>query len=264
MKPRLLSRTLSDTPITDPPSSQMLTSSPDSSLSDDASFSLCPSLASTAFRSSVASQPEEGDSAVLHHHTVANEMLLFEGSAPGKHEDGEQEQVDDVSAGSQDLSGSEDENHRAQTRDKEEDEEGAGEANDIRERRSNGEEACVRVCEEREVALEPMLLYEHRVRGLVLLLLVEPGFDTHPNAKQEVVSSVCLCACACVHHCTTTLLHHLRYRSNQNKGFPVTMTTTHTNPAVLFSTARSVRTILFSRRQFGAQLMSPYGQETLF
>ncbi|MCJ8735460.1 hypothetical protein PDJAM_G00247410 [Pangasius djambal] len=186
-KPRLLSRTLSDTPINDPSSSQMLTSSPDSSLSDDASFSLCPSLASTSFRSSVASQPGEGDDAAeSRDHAMANEALPFEGSAPGKGEDDEQEQVDDVSAGYQNHSSSEDENLRD---DEEKEEEGAEKENDIRERRSDGEEECVRVCEERDVVLEPMLLYEHRVRGLVLVLLVEPGFDTHPNAKQEVYHS---------------------------------------------------------------------------
>ncbi|MCI4381344.1 hypothetical protein PGIGA_G00250590 [Pangasianodon gigas] len=187
VKPRLLSRTLSDTPINDPSSSQMLTSSPDSSLSDDASFSLCPSLASTSFRSSVASQPGEGDDAAeSRDHAMANEVLPFEGSAPGKGEDGEREQVDDVSAGYQNHSSSEDENLRD---DEEKEEEGAGQENDIRERRSDGEEECVRVCEERDVVLEPMLLYEHRVRGLVLMLLVEPSFDTHPNAKQEVYHS---------------------------------------------------------------------------
>lgn len=190
VKPRLLSRTLSDTPSTDPSFSQMLTSSPNSSLSDDASFSSCPSLVSTPFRSSVVSQPGEEDAAVSHDHAMAKDMLLFEGSAPGKGEDGEQEQVD-VSAGYQNHSSSEDENVRALRDDEEKEEEGAEQVNNIRERRSDGEEESVRVCEERGVVLEPMLLYEHRVRGLVLILLVEPGFDTHPSARQEVVSCVC-------------------------------------------------------------------------
>ncbi|XP_053536001.1 Hermansky-Pudlak syndrome 4 protein isoform X1 [Ictalurus punctatus] len=183
LKPRLLSRTLSDTPITDPSSCQMLASSPDSSLSDDASFSLCPSLASTPFRSSVASQSEGVDADESHDHDLANEMLLFEGSAAaGKGEDGEHDQVDDVSAGYRNHSSSEDENLLALRDDEEKEEEGAGQATDIREER-------VGVCEERDVVLEPMLLYEHRVRGLVLVLLVEPGFETHPNAKQEVYHS---------------------------------------------------------------------------
>lgn len=193
MKPRLLSRTLSDTPVTDPLSSQILTSSPDSSLSDDASFSLCPSLASTPFRSSMVSQPGEGDAAQSHDHVMANEKLLFEGSAPSKGEDGEQEQDEDASAGYPNHSNSENEILRALSDDVEKEDEGARQANDPSERRSDREEECVRVCEERDVALEPMLLYEHRVRGLVLLLLVEQGFDTHPNAKQEVVSCVCMC-----------------------------------------------------------------------
>lgn len=190
VKPRLLSRTLSDTPITDPSSSQLLASSPDSSLSDDASFSLCPSLASTPFRSSMASQPGEVGAAESHAHTIASEMPLFEGSAPGPGEDGEKEQADDVRAEYQNHSSNNRENLQA-LRDGEEKEEGGVEqANDIRERMSDGEEECVRVCDQHDVALEPMLLYEHRVRGLVLILLVEPGFDIHPNAKQEVVSAV--------------------------------------------------------------------------
>lgn len=126
-----------------------------------------------------------------HDPAMAKEMLLFEGSAPGKGEDSEQEQVD-VNAGYPNHSSSEDENLQA-LRDDEEEEE-AEQVNDIRERRSDGEEECVRVCEEREeqdMVLEPLLLYEHRVRGLVLVLLVEPGFNTHPSARQEVVSCVC-------------------------------------------------------------------------
>ncbi|KAG7331947.1 hypothetical protein KOW79_003781 [Hemibagrus wyckioides] len=188
VKPRLLSRTLSDTPITDPSSSQLLASSPDSSLSDDASFSLCPSLASTPFRSGMASQPGEVGAAESHTHTFASEMLLFGGLAPGPGEDGEQERAD-VSAEYQNHSNNNHENLRALRDGEKKEEEGVEQANDIRERRSDEEEECVRVCDQHDVALEPMLLYEHRVRGLVLILLVEPGFDTHPNAKQEVYHS---------------------------------------------------------------------------
>ncbi|TUM11645.1 Cytochrome c oxidase subunit 6A, mitochondrial [Bagarius yarrelli] len=179
VKPRLLSRTLSDTPITDSSSNQILTPSPDSSsLSDDASFSLCPSLSNTPFCSTMASQPGDADAAKSCDLAVANEMLLFEGLAPGEREDCEEEQDDDVSTGSPNLGAPED--------DREKEEEGAGQANDISERGRVREEECVRVCDQCEVKLEPMLLYEHRVRGLVLILLLEPGFDTHPNAKQEV------------------------------------------------------------------------------
>ncbi|GAA6083299.1 Hermansky-Pudlak syndrome 4 protein [Tachysurus ichikawai] len=174
VKPRLLSRTLSDIPITNPSSSQMLTSSADSSLSDDAEFSSCPSLASTPFRSSMASQPGDIDTAESHAHAIADEMLLFEGSAPGKGDDNEQEKVDDVSGRYQNHSSNGDE---------------AEQANDFRERRSDEEEESMRVCDQSDVVFEPMFLYEHRVRGLVLVLLVEPGFNTHPNAKQEVYHS---------------------------------------------------------------------------
>ncbi|KAB5567937.1 hypothetical protein PHYPO_G00238560 [Pangasianodon hypophthalmus] len=174
VKPRLLSRTLSDTPINDPSSSQMLTSSPDSSLSDDASFSLCPSLASTSFRSSVASQPGEGDDAAeSHDHAMANEVLPFEGSAPGKGEDGEREQVDDVSAGYQNHSSSEDENLRD---DEEKEEEGAGQESDVRERRSDGEEECVRGVRAWTWFSEPMLLYEHRYHSSLASL---NGLEAH-------------------------------------------------------------------------------------
>ncbi|XP_030636963.1 BLOC-3 complex member HPS4 [Chanos chanos] len=40
-----------------------------------------------------------------------------------------------------------------------------------------------------EPALEPMMLYQQRVRGLVLALLVEPQFNTDHNAKEEVCHS---------------------------------------------------------------------------
>ncbi|XP_046727865.1 Hermansky-Pudlak syndrome 4 protein isoform X2 [Silurus meridionalis] len=183
VKPRLLSRTLSDTPITDPSSSQMLASSPDSSLSDDASFSLCPSLASTPFRASIASQPGEEDATESHDRSMAGEMLLFEGLAPPGGKGENSKQGDDLSAGS------EDENLQALRDTRERKGEGAGLEDYIIAKRSIREE-CVKVCEQSDVVLEPMLLYEHRVRGLVLLLLVEHDFDAHPNAKQEVHSSL--------------------------------------------------------------------------
>lgn len=55
-----------------------------------------------------------------------------------------------------------------------------------------------------EEALVPMALYQHRVRALVLALLVEPHFHTDQAAVEEVVSvrvCVCVCACACVCVC---------------------------------------------------------------
>ncbi|XP_072537268.1 BLOC-3 complex member HPS4 isoform X2 [Salminus brasiliensis] len=48
---------------------------------------------------------------------------------------------------------------------------------------------CVSARSECEATLEPMFLYQHRVRGLVLALLVEPSFNTHPSAKDEVYHS---------------------------------------------------------------------------
>ncbi|KAB5567935.1 hypothetical protein PHYPO_G00238540 [Pangasianodon hypophthalmus] len=129
---------------------------------------------------------QEKETTLPSHMTTPWPMRCFRLRARHQVKVSEQEQVDDVSAGYQNHSSSEDENLRD---DEEKEEEGAGQESDVRERRSDGEEECVRGCEERDVVLEPMLLYEHRVRGLVLMLLVEPSFDTHPNAKQEVYHS---------------------------------------------------------------------------
>lgn len=41
-------------------------------------------------------------------------------------------------------------------------------------------------------SLVPSVLYQHRVNGLVLALLVEPEFNTDPTAREEVVRSMCL------------------------------------------------------------------------
>lgn len=42
-------------------------------------------------------------------------------------------------------------------------------------------------------SLVPTVLYQHRVRGLVLALLVEPDFNTDPTAREEVVRSLFFC-----------------------------------------------------------------------
>lgn len=44
-----------------------------------------------------------------------------------------------------------------------------------------------------DTSLEPSVLYQHRVRGLVLALLVEPEFNTDPTAREEVVRNMSLC-----------------------------------------------------------------------
>ncbi len=44
-----------------------------------------------------------------------------------------------------------------------------------------------------DTSLEPSVLYQHRVRGLVLALLVEPEFNTDPTAREEVVRKISLC-----------------------------------------------------------------------
>ncbi len=45
-----------------------------------------------------------------------------------------------------------------------------------------------------DASLEPSVLYQHRVRGLVLALLVEPEFNTDPTAREEVVRKISLSA----------------------------------------------------------------------
>lgn len=47
-----------------------------------------------------------------------------------------------------------------------------------------------------DTPLVPSVLYQHRVRGLVLALLVEPEFNTDPTAREEVVRSMCVCVSA--------------------------------------------------------------------
>lgn len=44
-----------------------------------------------------------------------------------------------------------------------------------------------------DTTLEPSVLYQHRVRGLVLTLLVEPEFNMDPTAREEVVRKMSLC-----------------------------------------------------------------------
>ncbi len=45
-----------------------------------------------------------------------------------------------------------------------------------------------------DASLELSVLYQHRVRGLVLALLVEPEFNTDPTAREEVVRNIRLSA----------------------------------------------------------------------
>lgn len=50
-----------------------------------------------------------------------------------------------------------------------------------------------------DTPLVPSVLYQHRVRGLVLALLVEPEFNTDPTAREEVVRSMCVCLLEILH-----------------------------------------------------------------
>ncbi|XP_062854771.1 Hermansky-Pudlak syndrome 4 protein [Trichomycterus rosablanca] len=184
-KPRLLSRTLSDLPAADdldrahspPLSSQTQRSSPGSSLSDEACFSPCLSLASTPNHS----DSTERDSNESHdRHSLTSGMLLYEGLG-GTDEDRERAQNDVTDGYQNDLA------HRKDNERERSDGSGEGAEDEGRER-TRGMDG-VRMDSERDAALEPILLYQHRVRGLVLALLVEQDFSTHPSAQEDVYHS---------------------------------------------------------------------------
>lgn len=259
-KARLLSRTLSDTLISDQDPSefdsahfpqlsyQTLPSTPRSSLSDESCFSPSPSQFSTPLRTSLKSQSERDTPPESHDHSLPNGTLpnrATEGSIGGssspiaKNEvtnqvgrrldsenksstvlaekdkstdsNSEQSQVNphnnrlpseqddfslrlndrlakleltDDSAGSGDDRQERSEHHLAK-QGKETGGEGVRERSECMSVHSES----VSVRSECEASLEAMFLYQHRVRGLVLALLVEPSFNTHPTAKDEVYHS---------------------------------------------------------------------------
>uniref|UniRef100_A0A3B1J5E3 HPS4 biogenesis of lysosomal organelles complex 3 subunit 2 n=2 Tax=Astyanax mexicanus TaxID=7994 RepID=A0A3B1J5E3_ASTMX len=254
-KSRLLSRTLSDTLISDQDPSefphlsyQTLPSSPRSSLSDESCFSPSPSLFSTPLRTSLKSQSEKDTPPESQEHSLPNgtlpnrgtggslggssspvaknEVNYQEGGRLGsesnissvlaekdKNADGNSEnrQVNSLSNG---VPSEQDEfslrlNDRLAKLELTDDSAGSGDdrqerveehlAKESKEARREGvtersecmsvRSECVSVRSECETSLESMFLYQHRVRGLVLALLVEPSFNTHPTAKDEVYHS---------------------------------------------------------------------------
>ncbi|XP_066500030.1 Hermansky-Pudlak syndrome 4 protein isoform X2 [Hoplias malabaricus] len=233
-KSRLLSRTLSDTPITDQdssefdsahvpqPSYQTLPSSPRSSLSDESCFSPTPSQFSTPLRSSLVGRSDGGTPPGSRDHGLSNGTLPCEvegGGANGGNsskEDVSEQEGDSESKTSQVLTDNDEITEEKQPssvcngRPSEPDEfsrhlnesltklqpfnDDASLGNEPREteeeeRVNQSRETSEEPLEDCETSLELMVLYQHRIRALVLALLVEPNFSTHPTAKEEVYHS---------------------------------------------------------------------------
>ncbi|KAI4896343.1 hypothetical protein NFI96_025923 [Prochilodus magdalenae] len=213
-KSRLLSRTLSDTPLTDQdpnefgpthfpqPSYQTLPSSPRSSLSDESCFSPTPSLFSTPLRSSLASPSESHDLGVPNG-TLPYKVTGGSGGGSSRVSDHEGERMD-LESETPAKGGNPDQTASSLANGLPSDQDAFGHhlsqslarlgpisdstsgTDDQGERREGNQ---VKESKETEGSLEPMFLYQHRVRGLVLALLVEPSFSTHPTAKEEVYHS---------------------------------------------------------------------------
>uniref|UniRef100_A0A4W4HPR0 CCZ1/INTU/HSP4 first Longin domain-containing protein n=1 Tax=Electrophorus electricus TaxID=8005 RepID=A0A4W4HPR0_ELEEL len=222
-KTPLLSRTLSDIANTDldpaelehalcPPAHYQTHSSPHSSLSDEESFSLCPSTASTPLHLTVTSQ-SEGSPSESHDHILPNGTLLykaiessmFEGGSPVRSE-GERNtaEVVAVSAISNGLESGQDSppQHDGEGEGTKEMEVRGGVKEEMREGGRSGD------CRSPSGGtLDCLLLYQHRVGSLVLAVLVEPHFNTDASAKEDVYFS-CLAS-------LNGLEAHLRTTSSQ-------------------------------------------------
>ncbi|XP_036434099.1 Hermansky-Pudlak syndrome 4 protein [Colossoma macropomum] len=201
---------------------QTLPSSPRSSLSDESCFSPFPSLVSTPLRSSLVSQsdggtPPESRDRGLPNGTLPNKVTggSIGGSSRVSVQEGEQLDLErETSAKDENPSENSEvssllNGHRSEQDDfshqlseslaklgpindqtsGRNDQGGSKEPNQVRESKETGRETAKECGAHAEASLEPMLLYQHRVRGLVLALLVEPSFNTHPSAKDEVYHS---------------------------------------------------------------------------
>uniref|UniRef100_A0A8C1W0I4 HPS4 biogenesis of lysosomal organelles complex 3 subunit 2 n=1 Tax=Cyprinus carpio TaxID=7962 RepID=A0A8C1W0I4_CYPCA len=188
-KSRFLSRTLSDTPTTDTDSSSLDTmpSSPRSSLSDEPYFSPIPSRVNTPLHSNLMNQSEYFTPDSYDHGTLnGTNLCAVKESLAGLNikQDTDSKQVE-------------------------------GRLKEKYEPRNTPSPHETLP----DTSLVPSVLYQHRVRGLVLALLVEPEFNTDPTAREEV------------HHSSMASLNgleaHLRNTSPGTPGPPGPYTFAH-------------------------------------
>uniref|UniRef100_A0A4W4HQ98 HPS4 biogenesis of lysosomal organelles complex 3 subunit 2 n=1 Tax=Electrophorus electricus TaxID=8005 RepID=A0A4W4HQ98_ELEEL len=224
-KTPLLSRTLSDIANTDldpaelehalcPPAHYQTHSSPHSSLSDEESFSLCPSTASTPLHLTVTSQ-SEGSPSESHDHILPNGTLLYKAIESSMFEGGREEHSGGCrghrwrprqvrGAISNGLESGQDSppQHDGEGEGTKEMEVRGGVKEEMREGGRSGD------CRSPSGGtLDCLLLYQHRVGSLVLAVLVEPHFNTDASAKEDVYFS-CLAS-------LNGLEAHLRTTSSQ-------------------------------------------------
>uniref|UniRef100_A0AAY4CWF6 HPS4 biogenesis of lysosomal organelles complex 3 subunit 2 n=1 Tax=Denticeps clupeoides TaxID=299321 RepID=A0AAY4CWF6_9TELE len=165
-KSRLLSRTLSDTPFSEQDltnsspsaSCQTMPCSHRSSLSDESCFSPSPGSSQDSAHFAATHQSEDSSHAdsESHDYKLSNGITLSEVNGDSK------EAEERLDVGRRVLGDSPEKMWRE-------------------ENRTCGEEI--------DSELLPMVLYEHRVRALVLALLVEPQFPTDRTAPEEVYHS---------------------------------------------------------------------------
>ncbi|XP_076859447.1 BLOC-3 complex member HPS4 isoform X1 [Brachyhypopomus gauderio] len=207
-KTRLLSRTLSDIPTTEldpaeldsaycpPPVYQTMSSPPSSSSS--ASYSLCPSTVSS-LNSTMMSETERTRSD-SQDHSLPNgtlpykviESVMCESGSPIRSEDDRNEaeglEAEGLEVTVSNTSGQDSSAQHIQevsegvreevTEVSDEVTEVRGEVTEVRETEVSGVERRGDYRSPSQAALVPLLLYQHRVRGLVLSLLVERHFST--------------------------------------------------------------------------------------